>query len=54
MLSINSNRIFLIKTPNQIIQEQPEISEPIIKKEEPKVMKNISKKQKYFLPEFYL
>jgi len=54
MLSINVNRTFLIKTPNQIIQEQPQMQQPIIKKEEPKVMKNISKKQKYFLPEFYL
>ena len=54
MLSINVNRTFLIKTPNQIIQEQPQMPEPIIKKEEPKGMKNINKKQKYFLPEFYL
>jgi len=54
MLSINTNRKFLIKTPNQIIQLPIEMPKIEIKEEKPFEMKKIKKQQKYFLPEFYI
>ena len=54
MLSITSNRKFLIKTPNQIIQQPIELPKIEVKEEKPKEMKQIKKQQKYFLPEFYI
>jgi len=59
MSSIISNRRFLVKNPTEIIQEinitdpQPQISsfinKPVINEN-----KNIKKKQKYFIEEFYI
>lgn len=59
MSSIITNRKFLIKNPNEIIQGKIDIPipPPIITPQinVPKTIKNTpQKKNKYFLPEFYI